>query len=49
MWGIQVECALTLAHQPIGHAVGPGLEAKKALILFMDYSVGPNSLIEKST
>lgn len=47
--GIQAECALTLAHQPIGHAIGPGLEAKEALTLLMDYSVGPNSLIEKST
>ena len=47
--GIQAECALTLAHQPIGHAIGPGLEAKEALTLLMDYSAGPNSLIEKST
>lgn len=47
--GIEAECALTLAHQPIGHAVGPALEAKEALILLRDYSVGPNSLIEKST
>jgi AMP phosphorylase len=47
--GVQAECALTLAHQPIGHAVGPGLEAKEALTLLIDYSVGPNSLIEKST
>ena len=47
--GIQAECALTLAHQPIGHAIGPGLEAKEALILLNDYTAGPNSLIEKST
>jgi len=47
--GIEAECALTLAHQPIGHAIGPGLEAKEALTLLMDYSAGPNSLIEKST
>ena len=47
--GIQAECALTLAHQPIGHAIGPGLEAKEALTLLNDYSAGPNSLIEKST
>ena len=47
--GIQAECALTLAHQPIGHAVGPGLEAKEALTLLKDYNAGPNSLIEKST
>jgi len=47
--GIETECALTLAHQPIGHAIGPGLEAKEALTLLMNYSAGPNSLIEKST
>ncbi|MFX1277537.1 MAG: AMP phosphorylase [Promethearchaeota archaeon] len=47
--GINSECALTLAHQPIGHCVGPALEAKEALTLLMDYSAGPNSLIEKST
>jgi len=47
--GIEADCALTLAHQPIGHAVGPALEAKEALTLLRDYSAGPNSLIEKST
>ena len=47
--GIEAECALTLAHQPIGHAIGPALEAKEALTLLKDYSAGPNSLIEKST
>lgn len=47
--GIEAECALTLAHQPIGHAIGPALEAKEALTLLLDYTVGPNSLIEKST
>lgn len=47
--GIQAECALTLAHQPIGHTIGPAIEAKEALTLLMDYSAGPNSLIEKST
>ncbi|MHA1689313.1 MAG: AMP phosphorylase [Promethearchaeota archaeon] len=47
--GIQAECALTLAHQPIGHTIGPAIEAMEALTLLMDYSAGPNSLIEKST
>jgi len=46
---IEAECALTLAHQPIGHCVGPAIEAWEALNLLMDYSNGPNSLIEKST
>lgn len=43
------ECGLTLAHQPVGHTIGPAIEAKEALELLMDYSKGPNSLIEKST
>ncbi len=47
--GIETECALTLAHQPVGHAVGPAIEAKEALTLLRDYTAGPNSLIEKST
>jgi AMP phosphorylase len=47
--GIEAECALTLAHQPIGHCIGPAIEAKEALTLLRDYSAGPNSLIEKST
>ncbi|MBD3211028.1 MAG: AMP phosphorylase [Candidatus Lokiarchaeota archaeon] len=48
-FGVKAECALTLAHQPIGHAVGPAIEAKEALRLLLDYNAGPNSLIEKST
>ncbi|TFG26531.1 MAG: thymidine phosphorylase [Promethearchaeota archaeon] len=47
--GIEAECALTLAHQPIGHCIGPAIEAKEALTLLRDYTAGPNSLIEKST
>jgi AMP phosphorylase len=47
--GIEAECALTHAYQPIGHSVGPALEVIEALSLLMDYSKGPNSLIEKST
>ncbi|MEJ2277792.1 MAG: hypothetical protein P8Y70_08610 [Candidatus Lokiarchaeota archaeon] len=47
--GVEAECALTLAHQPIGHNIGPAIEAKEALCLLRDYSAGPNSLIEKST
>jgi AMP phosphorylase len=47
--GVESECALTLAHQPIGHCIGPAIEAKEALKLLIDYSAGPSSLIEKST
>ncbi|MFB0559916.1 MAG: AMP phosphorylase [Candidatus Lokiarchaeia archaeon] len=38
---------LTYAGQPVGHAVGPALEAKEALAALM--GGGPTSLIEKST
>ncbi len=47
--GLEAECALTLAHQPIGHCIGPAIEAQEALTLLQDYSTGPNSLLEKST
>jgi len=40
-------CAITYAGQPVGHAVGPALEAKEALEALM--GGGPTSLIEKST
>lgn len=46
---IETECALTNAIQPIGHCVGPAIEAREALNLLYDYKKGPNSLIEKST
>ncbi len=46
---IDTECALTNAIQPIGHCVGPAIEAREALHLLYDYKKGPNSLIEKST
>ncbi len=44
--GIQVECGLTYGDQPVGHTVGPALEAKEALKALM--GDGPSSLIEKS-
>ncbi|GAB4308049.1 MAG: AMP phosphorylase [Promethearchaeota archaeon] len=47
--GVEAECALTLANQPVGHAVGPALEAREALRLLGNWSAGPTSLIEKST
>lgn len=46
---IETQCALTNAIQPIGHCVGPAIEAREALDLLYDYKKGPNSLIEKST
>jgi AMP phosphorylase len=47
--GIQCVCLLTAAAQPIGHFVGPALEAFEALKLLRDYNNGPSSLINKST
>jgi len=46
--GITAECALTLANQPVGHSVGPALEAQEALHLLQDFTAGPDSLINKS-
>jgi AMP phosphorylase len=45
--GIVVQCAVTYGSQPVGHAIGPALEAREALETLM--SKGPTSLIEKST
>jgi AMP phosphorylase len=46
--GIENICALTQATQPIGHFVGPALEAREAMRLLRDFRAGPNSLIQKS-
>ncbi|MDH5402111.1 MAG: AMP phosphorylase [Candidatus Heimdallarchaeota archaeon] len=44
--GIKIDCALTYADQPVGHAIGPALEAREAL-LTLD-GKGPRSVLEKS-
>jgi len=44
--GIQVQCGITYGGQPVGHTVGPALEAQEALRALM--GKGPSSLIEKS-
>lgn len=44
---IHVECGITYGGQPVGHAVGPALEAREALLALE--GKGPSSLIEKST
>ncbi len=44
---IRTLCALTYGSQPVGHAVGPTLEAREALEALA--GSGPTSLVEKST
>jgi AMP phosphorylase len=45
--GIKVRCGITYGGQPVGHAIGPALEAREALEALE--GKGPSSLIEKST
>lgn len=47
--GIESTCVLTSADQPIGHAVGPALEAREALRLLFNPEAGPSSLLNKAT
>jgi len=44
--GLTIQCALTFGEQPIGHAVGPALEAQEALTALM--GDGPADLREKA-
>ncbi len=46
--GINVEAAITYGEQPVGHAVGPALEAREALQT-LEGEIPSTSLVEKST
>ena len=46
--GMRVEAAITYGDQPVGHAVGPALEAREALIT-LEGTIVSTSLIEKAT
>jgi len=45
--GIHVACGITFGKQPLGHYIGPALEAKEALMTLRGR--GPKDLIEKAT
>ncbi len=45
--GIKVDCGITRGDQPIGYAMGPGLEAKEVLLTLHDF--GSKDLIDKAT
>ncbi|MEX2689597.1 MAG: AMP phosphorylase [Candidatus Njordarchaeum guaymaensis] len=46
--GIRLEAAITYGDQPVGHAVGPALEAREALTT-LEGNIVSTSLVEKAT
>jgi len=46
--GMKVECAITYGGQPVGRAVGPGVEAREA-IRILEGDPHPSSVVEKAT
>lgn len=45
--GMHIECAITYADQPVGHTIGPALEARECLRV-LEGSEFPNSVVEKA-
>ncbi len=46
--GIRLEAAITYGDQPVGHAIGPALEAREALMT-LEGNIVSTSLVEKAT
>jgi AMP phosphorylase len=46
--GMRIECVITRADQPLGRAIGPGLEAREALQALMDPRSAAPDLIDKA-
>ena len=46
--GIRVQAGITYGEQPVGHNIGPALEAKEALEALINPQEAPASLVEKS-
>lgn len=47
--GMTAKIGLTYGSVPVGHTIGPALEAREGLSTLMDPKHAPNSLVEKST
>ena len=45
--GMNVACAVTFGEQPLGHCIGPALEAQEALLTLQ--GKGPSDLVDKAT
>jgi AMP phosphorylase len=46
---MNINCAVTFGEQPLGHCMGPALEAREALQVLMGRGKGPEDIIEKIT
>lgn len=46
--GIRLESGITYGSSPVGHSIGPGLEAREALQSLQDPTKAPKSLVNKS-
>ncbi|MFW9854383.1 MAG: thymidine phosphorylase [Candidatus Thorarchaeota archaeon] len=47
--GVQIESGMTYGSSPVGHAIGPALEAREALAALKDPQMASESLVGKST